>query len=155
MKTLRAAALACCLSVAITGLSLTSGCVSTPGATGSPTLRQEVIAAAVEDAISFGLVPVFTKNPTYVAAAVSIAKALGSFEGQTLTPADVAAFLDRVALPADDAKMVAGIVNAAWSIYAKRYSAQVGAATRPDVKLFLRAVSNGIVSATEAVPRTI
>jgi hypothetical protein len=134
----------CALSVVLTA------CVSTSPTV--PTATQQVIANAVEDAISIGLVPVFTKNPSYLVAANTVAITLGSFSGDSLTPADVSAFLAKTSLTDADQRAVAGVVNAAWGIYAKRYSERVGAATRPDVKLFLSSVSNGIKSAIAATP---
>ena len=130
-------------------IAFATGCVSSPVAT-APTATQQTIANAVEDAISIGLVPVFAKNPSYAPAAAAVAAGLGSFAGDTLTSADVAAFLGKTSLTADDQRAVAGIVNAAWAVFAKRYA--VGSATRPDVKLFLAAVSNGIRSAVAATP---
>lgn len=127
-----------------------TGCIST--STTAPTATQQVIANAVEDAVSIGLVPVFTKNPSYLAAAQTVALGLGSFAGDTITPADIAAFLAKTPLTTADQRAVAGVVNAAWGIYAKRYAEKVGASTRPDVKLFLTAVSNGIKSAIAATP---
>lgn len=133
-------------------LTFLVGCVST-GPAPAPTSTQQTIANAVEDAVSIGLVPVLTKNPSYSAAAQTVALALGSFAGDTITPADVAAFLAKTPLTMDDQRAVAGIVNASWQVFTKRYAAQVGAATRPDVKLFLAAVSNGIKSAVAATPQ--
>lgn len=135
--------------LAIALLNLT-GCIST--STTAPTPAQELIANAVEDAVSIGLVPVFTKNPSYLAAAQTVALGLGSFAGDTLTSDDVAAFLAKTPLTKEDQRIVAGVVNAAWQVYAKRYAQKVGASTRPDVKLFLAAVSNGIKSAIAATP---
>ena len=132
-------------------IAFATGCVSSPVAT-APTATQQTIANAVEDAISIGLVPVFAKNPSYAPAAAAVAAGLGSFAGDTLTSADVAAFLGKTSLTADDQRAVAGIVNAAWAVFAKRYAEKVGSATRPDVKLFLAAVSNGIRSAVAATP---
>ena len=131
-------------------LSVLTGCNAVPSAV-TPT--QQTIAAAVEDALAVGLVPVLVRNPTYAAAAQSVALGLGSFAGDTLTPADVDAFLAKTPLTAPDAKAVAGIVNAAWGVFTRRYAAQVGASTRPDVKLFLAAVSNGIKAAVAATPK--
>lgn len=128
-----------------------SGCVST--STTAPTAAQELIANAVEDAVSIGLVPVFTKNPSYLPAANTVALGLGSFAGDTISPDDVAAFLAKTSLAKEDQRIVAGVVNAAWQVYSKRYAQKVGASTRPDVKLFLAAVSNGIKSAVAATPR--
>ena len=70
-----------------------------------------------------------------------------------MTPADVDAFLAKTSLAPADARQVAGIVNAAWAIYQKRYAATVAAGVRPDVQLFLAAVSNGITAAIAAVPK--
>ena len=128
------------------------GCVTTPSPV-APTTTQQLVANAVEDAIAVGLVPVFTKNPSYLAAANTVALGLGSFAGDTLTPADVSAFLAKTSLTEDDQRIVAGVVTASWQIYAKRYSQQVSTATRPDVKLFLAAVSNGIKAAAAATPQ--
>ena len=126
-----------------------SGCTSAPVA---PTDKQQVIANAVEDAISIGLVPVLAKNSSYIPAAQGVAAALGTFDGSTLTPEDVSAFLGKTTLSPSDARTVAGIVNAAWATYTKRYGQQVSASVRPDVKLFLAAVSRGISSAIAATP---
>jgi hypothetical protein len=49
--------------------------------------------------------------------------------------------------------VIAGVVNAAWGTYVRRYSQQVNASVRPDVALFLGAVSRGILSACAAVPK--
>jgi hypothetical protein len=142
MKTIRTL-FALCLLTALTG------CVSTQTA---PTAGQRSLAAAVEDAISIGLVPVLTKNPSYAPAALAVALALGSFSGDTITSDDVRAFLAQTSLTPEDQRAVAGIVIAAWSVFTKRYAERVGAATRPDVKLFLAAVSDGIKSAVAATP---
>lgn len=143
------------LSSALAVLSL-SGCISTatpPAPAAADT--QQTIANAVEDAISIGLVPVLTKNPDYVAAAQGVANALGSFTGSDITPGDVAAFLARTKLSAEDQRTVAGIVNAAWATYAKRYAQRVNSSVRPDVKIFLAAVANGINAAVAATPKPI
>jgi hypothetical protein len=139
------ALLLCALSLVL------AGCVST-GPAPAPTSTQQTIANAVEDAVSIGLVPVLTKNPSYAAAAQTVALALGTFSGDTITPADVAAFLAKTPLTLEDQRAVAGIVNASWQVFVKRYAASVTTATRPDVKLFLAAVSNGIKSAVAATP---
>lgn len=128
------------------------GCISqtTPVA---PTSTQQTVANAVEDALAIGLVPVLTKNASYIGAARTVAAGLGSFSGDTITPADVNAFLAKVpSLDPQDAKVIAGVVNAAWATYAKRYATQVNASVRPDVKLFLAAVAEGITRAIAAVP---
>lgn len=126
------------------------GCTST--APVAPSQTQVAIANAVEDAISIGLVPVFTKNPSYLAAANTLALGLGSFAGDTLILADVSAFLAKTSLTEADQRVVAGVVNVAWGIYVKRYATVAGATTRPDVKLFLAAVSNGVKSAIASAP---
>jgi hypothetical protein len=127
-----------------------NGCATTttPGAV---TSTQQTIANAVEDSISIGLVPVLSKNPSYIGAAKTVSAALGSFTGSTLTPDDVASFLTKVPQLSDaDRQVIGGMVNAAWGVYVKRYAQQVNANVRPDVKLFLSAVANGIESATNA-----
>jgi len=133
-------------------LVLLAGCVSSPG-TGTVTPAQQTIANAVEDLLTVGLVPVFTKNPSYLAAANTVALSLGTFAGDTITPADVDAFLSKTPMTDADKKAVAGVVNAAWQVFTKRYAQQVGAGTRPDVKLFLSAVSEGIKNAVAATPK--
>lgn len=120
---------------------------------GAVSPSQQTVANAVEDAISIGLVPVLTKNPSYVPAAQAAAAALGTFAGATLSPADVDGFLAKTSLAPADAKVVAGVINAAWAVYSKRYSATVSANVRPDVKLFLAAVADGITAACAAVPK--
>ena len=126
------------------------GCTSIPV---TVTPRQEIIANAVEDALGIGLVPVLAKNPAYLPIAGSIARALGTFAGETLLPGDVDAFLARSGIAPEDARVIAGVVNAAWITYSKRYAQQVGASVRPDVRLFLSAVSAGIERAIAAVPK--
>lgn len=135
-------------------LCLLTGCVS-PTTSTPPTSRTELIAAAVEDLLAIGLVPVLSKNPAYLPAAQAVAATLGTFSGSTLTPDDVDAFLARTSLVEEDRRAVAGIVNAAWSVFTRRYAEQVGASIRPDVRLFLAAVSRGITSAVAAVPKTV
>lgn len=127
-----------------------AGCTSTPTA---PTPRQQMVAEAIEDLISVGLVPVLSKNTNYLPVARGIAAALGSFNGTSLLAEDVDAFLAQTAMGEEDKRAIAGIVNAAWAAYQKRYAQQVGASVRPDVKLFLAAVSNGIEAAIAAVPK--
>lgn len=134
-------------------LTCLAGCVATSLPTTAPTATQQLVANAVEDAISVGLVPVFAKNPSYIAAANTVALGLGNFAGDTITSADVAAFLAKTTLTEADQRTVTGLVTATWQIYAKRYSQQVSTATRPDVKLFLAAVSNGIKAAAAATPQ--
>ena len=137
-----------CLSLVLILTAL--GCTSVPV---DPTPRQQVIANAVEDVISIGLVPVLSQNYRYMGAAKSIAATLGTFSGATLTPADVDAFLAQTGIDPGDARVIAGIVNAAWDTYQRRYAQQVGASVRPDVRLFLAAVSAGIERAIAAVPK--
>lgn len=141
-------------ALAALSVSAVTGCAST-GASTPATDSQQTIANAVEDTIAIGLVPVLTKNPGYLAAASGVANALGAFSGATITPGDVAAFLAKTTLTPDDQRVVAGIVNAAWATFEKRYAQRVGGAVRPDVKLFLAAVSNGINSAVAATPRPL
>ena len=130
--------------------ALVSGCTTAPV---TPTDKQTVIANAVEDTLSIGLVPVLTKNPDYIPVAKSIAAALGTFGGDTLASADVEAFLARTSLAPEDARTIAALVNAAWDTYTRRYAQQVNASVRPDVKLFLAAVGNGINRALAALPQ--
>lgn len=129
-----------------------TGCVSSSSAV-SVSDRQLTIANAVEDTLSVGLVPVLTKNPDYIPVAQSIAAALGTFGGGTLASADVEAFLARTSLAPEDARTIAALVNAAWDTYTRRYAQQVSSSVRPDVKLFLAAVSNGITRALAALPQ--
>lgn len=136
--------LALCAILAVTA------CTSIPA---DPTPKQQVVANAVEDALAIGLVPVLTKNKSYIPAAAAVASSLGSFVGDTISPADVQAFIGKTSLSAEDAEVVAGMVNAAWETYSLRYSQQVNASVRPDVKLFLSSVSNGIRRAISAVPK--
>ena len=70
--------------------------------------------------------------------------------GETITAREVVA-VSPLTKGADAA--VAGVVTASWQIYVRRYSQQVSTATRPDVKLFLAAVSNGIKAAAAATPQ--
>lgn len=130
-------------------VTLLSGCTSVPT---SPTDKQTVIANAVEDTLSVGLVPVLTKNPDYIPVAKSISAALGTFGGDTLASAEIEAFLARTSLAPEDARTITALVNAAWDTYTRRYAQQVNASVRPDVKLFLAAVSNGITRALAALP---
>lgn len=127
------------------------GCASTATAP-APSSRQQVIADAVEDTLSIGLVPVLSKNPSYIPTARSISAALAAFTGDTITPADISALLDKTNLAPEDRDAVAGLVNAAWATYCKRYAQGVNANLRPDVRLFLGAVKNGIDSAVAALP---
>ena len=120
---------------------------------GTVTTSQQTVANAVEDTISIGLVPVLTKNASYLSSARGVALALGSFSGTALTPDDVTAFLGKTTLAPADRVVVAGIVNSAWAVYTKRYQQLVGTNLRPDVALFLNAVSTGILNAVAAVPK--
>lgn len=138
------------ISLAIAGLFAFPACTSVPV---DPTPKQQTLANAIEDTLALGLVPVLTKNPSYIPAAASIAGALGTFVGDTISPADVDAILGKTAIAPDDAKLVAALVNAAWDTYSLRYAQQVNASVRPDVKLFLSAADNGIRRAIAAVPK--
>jgi hypothetical protein len=137
------------LGIFILVLTLT-GCTTVPA---DPTPKQQTIANAVEDVIAVGLVPVLAKNPAYATEAGTVAGLLGSFAGTEVTGAGIEALLAKVKLAPEDAKLVAALVNAAWDTYQRRYAEQVGKAIRPDVKLFLAAVANGIQRAVIAVPR--
>lgn len=139
------------VSLLIAAVALT-GCVSST-APAEPTSKQQTIANAVEDAIAIGLVPVLANNPDYLETAQVVAVALGAVNGDQITPEGVQTFLNQFDLAPEDARVIAGVVNAAWATYTKRYAAQVNASVRPDVKLFLGAVSNGIRSAVAATPR--
>jgi len=132
-----------------------AGCVSSTATAPAPSDRQQLVANAVEDTLSVGLVPVLAKNRDYVAIAQSIAAALGTFSGDTLTAADVSAFLGKTNLAPEDATTIAALVNAAWDTYTRRYAQQVSANVRPDVKLFLGAVSSGIKRAIAALPPAV
>ena len=129
---------------------LVSLCGCTTSAPVAPSQTQVAIANAVEDAISIGLAPVLSKNPDYRQAASALAATLGSFTGTTITPADINAVLAKTSLPIVDQKAISGVVTAAWQVFAKRYAERVSASTRPDVKIFLAAVSEGIKSAVAA-----
>jgi len=137
---------------ALAAALMLAGCVSSTSPT-APSDKQAVIANAVEDTLSIGLVPVLVKNPDYIPVARSIAVALGAFDGAALTPADVDAFLAKTSLAPEDARTIAALVNASWDTYARRYAQQVNANVRPDVKLFLAAVANGITRALAALPQ--
>jgi len=136
--------------ISIIALAFFAGCTSVPV---DPTPKQQVIANAVEDTMAIGLVPVLTKNRAYIPSAAAVAGTLGSFTGDTISPADVDAVLARCGVTGEDAAVIAGMVNAAWETYTLRYSQQVNASVRPDVKLFLSAISNGIRRAIAAVPK--
>jgi len=139
--------LAASIAVLLTILGVAACTTTAPVA---PTLTQVAIANAVEDAISIGLAPVLSKNPDYRQAATALAATLGTFTGDTITPADLNAVLAKTSLSAADQKAVSGIVSAAWQVFAKRYAERVSASTRPDVKIFLAAVSEGIKAAVTA-----
>ena len=137
-------------------LALT-GCTSVPAT--APTATETTVASAVDDAVSVGLVPVLAKNPAYIPAAQALGAGLSTFAGDTLTPADVHAFLSAavakgLALSPSDQATVEAVINAAWSRYAKNYQSTVTASVRPDVKLFLAAVADGITTACAAVPKS-
>lgn len=129
---------------------LAPGCTTAPVA---PTAKQQVIANAVEDVISVGLVPVLAKNPSYIAEVRVAAALLTSFNGTTLTSADVDTFLARLKVSPEDARVLSGLVMAAWDTYQRRYREQVSIILRPDVRVFLVAVANGIERAITAVPK--
>jgi hypothetical protein len=124
-------------------------CTTTPTA---PSAQQILVANAVEDALSVGLVPVLANNPAIVPEVAAAAKLLRAATAATFTPADVDGLVARLKLSPADARLVAGLLNAAWSTYQRRYAEQVGQ-VRPDVALFTRAVANGIERAVAAVPK--
>jgi hypothetical protein len=128
-----------------------SGCVSTPN-TGAVTTTQQRIADIAEDTLAIGLVPVLTNNPGYLDAAKGIAVVTATFTGDTLTPEAMLEVLLRFGVADVDARIVSGIVFAAWESYVKRYQAELGTSIRPDVKVFLKSVSNGIQRAAASVP---
>lgn len=126
---------------------------TTPTAPAVPTERAQLIAAAVEDVLAIGLVPVLVKNPAYAAEARLAATLLNSLTAATLTPAGLEATVARLRLAPEDARALSGLLAAAWDTYQRRYAAQVGASLRPDVRLFLGAVSAGIDRAIAATPQ--
>lgn len=134
-------------SVLITQLT---GCTTTPTA---PTDRQVMAANAAEDILASGLVLVFAKNPSYVPEARTISAALAVSTSTTLAPDDIAAALAKTSLKPEDARMVAAVVASAWDTYQRRYAEQVSKSVRPDVALFLRAVSAGIDRAIANTPK--
>lgn len=126
------------------------GCTSAPV---SVTPRHEVLANAAEDVIAIGLVPVLAKNPAYMAEARAAAAICASFAGSELRPSDVDSFVTRLKVAPEDARAIAGLINAAWGTYQRRYAEQVDQSLRPDVKLFLAAAASGINRAIAATPR--
>lgn len=126
---------------------------TTPTAPAVPTERAQLIAAAVEDVLAIGLVPVLVKNPAYAAEARLAATLINSATAATLTPAGLEATVARLRLAPEDARALSGLLAAAWDTYQRRYAAQVGASLRPDVRLFLGAVSAGIDRAIAATPK--
>ena len=136
-------------------LSLTfAGCVST-GVTPTPdaTSQKLVIAASLtEDTIAMLLPPVLSKNPGYIDAAKGISAACAAFSGEAITVDSVVAVLIKSGVSDADSKLVAGIVIAAWESYDKHYKEALGVSVRPDVKLFLKAVSRGVDRAITYVP---
>ena len=127
-----------------------AGCTTVPI---SVTPRQELVAAAVEDALAVGLVLVFAKNPAYVEEGRAVVALLSVSTAVTITPDSVAAILARTKIAPDDARIIASVVSSAWDTYQRRYAVQVGASVRPDVKLFLASVAQGIERAIAAVPK--
>lgn len=150
MKTSTAVTLLSYLAGLLIG-SMIAACTSSPVA--DPTPRQQIIAGAVEDILAVGLVPVFAKNPAYVPEARAISTALAVSTATTLAPDDIAAALAKTSLKPEDARVVAGVVAAAWETYQRRYAEQVSKSLRPDVKLFLAAVAAGIDRAIAATPK--
>jgi hypothetical protein len=108
---------------------------------------------AVEDGVSLALVPVLTRNPSYIPAVLAVAATLDTFSGSTLVSGDVEALFGKVPMGPEDRRLVTGVVMAAWGTYSRRYGEHVNATLRPDVRAFLAAVSRGITSAIAAVPK--
>jgi hypothetical protein len=126
------------------------GCTTTPT---TPSAQQVLVANAVEDALSVGLVPVLAKNPAYAAEAKTAAALLRAFDKTAFVSADVEAlFTGRLKVAPDDARLIVALISASWDVYQRRYREQVGQ-VRPDVQLFARAVANGIDRAVAAVPK--
>jgi len=139
----------CSLFLAICGLLL-GGCVSAPT---QPSDRQLLLANAVEDVIAVGLVPVLAKNSSYLPLARSMAVVISTtFGGTTVREEDVAAILAKTSVSPEDARVITGLVMAAWDTYSRRYAEQVSSTVRPDVKLFVQAVANGINRAVAVTP---
>jgi hypothetical protein len=130
------------------------GCVSTGVVPANdPTSQKLVIAASItEDTLAMLLPPVLSKNPGYIDAAKGIAAACAAFTGDAITVDSVVAVLVKSGVSDADSKLVAGIVIAAWESYDKHYKDALGVAVRPDVKLFLQAVSRGVERAVTYVP---
>jgi hypothetical protein len=130
-------------------IALLSGCAST-GIT--PTSKQERIASGVETALSIGLVPVFTNNPTYLDAAAGVAATISATVGlDSITHAGVAAVLTKAGVDPKDIRTITGLVVASWDAYERDYKREFN--MRADVALFLKAVSNGIARAIAATPK--
>jgi hypothetical protein len=135
-------------------LALT-GCTTAPV---DPTSSQQLAAGAVEDVITLALTPVLAKNPDYLPGIQAVANSLATFSGATLSPADTNGMLLLAAksspiLTPDLQKQIAAEINAAWGIYAKKYQVIANGSIRPDVKLFVAAVANGINAAIAAQPK--
>ncbi len=143
------------LSAAFCALAFV-GCTTTPMPV---TSQQQLIANGVDDAISIGLVPVLVKNANYIGAANALADALGAFSGATFTSADTDAMIAAAkakgyAFSPTDEKAVVATINAAWARYAKNYQSMANNAIRPDVKLFIGAVADGIHNAAAQAKAT-
>ena len=137
------------LTFAILALAL-PGCTSLPV---DPTPRQQVAANIAEDILANGLVLVFARNPAYVDEGGAVVALLSVSTAVTITPESIAAILAKTKIAPDDARIIAAVVSSAWDTYQRRYAVQVGASVRPDVRMFLAAVANGIERAIAAVPR--
>lgn len=144
-----------CVSLALLALSASfTGCVSGSMSPTAPVAdRQIAIANAVEDTLAIGMVPVLVNNPDYIEVAAGVSAALSSFSGETITPMQVQAFLSQTKLKPEDARAIAAIVNTTWDTFSRRYAQQVTANVRPDVKLFISAVRQGLNRALAAVPQ--
>ena len=139
------------LLVAMLCFSALTGCVNTPG-TGTVTPAKEIWAQATTDALSVGLVPVFSKNPAYIESASAFANALLVFNGSVST-SDLTALVDQCKFAPEDRKVIVGTIHAAWNVYTTRYAQATTASLRPDLRLFLNAVAVGVLNAAGAVPK--
>ena len=145
------------ISVLVLCLSLAfSGCVTNGVAPVTDTTSQKLVIAAsiTEDTIAMLLPPILSKNPGYIDAAKGISAACSAFSGEAITVDSVIVVLVKSGVSEADSKLVAGVVIAAWESYDRHYKEALGVSVRPDVKLFLKAVSRGVDRAVTYVPVT-
>lgn len=145
------------LAAALLALAFT-GCVSNTAPAVEPTSSQQLAASAVEDGLTVFLAPVLANNPDYVLAAQAVADGLATFSGTTLTAGDVTGILDAAGrktsrLTPEMKQQLAAEINVLWGIYVRKYQKIADGNIRPDVKLFLGAIANGINAAVAAQPR--